>query len=320
MIMIGLIGVLVIGVLIGFIVNEVAYGEPFMVGGVNGEKNILVAFEDKLNIIMYDNGDSLVEVYDSTLKQFKSGFMLKSNVLIIIGVDLGDSYRLNVYSSDGIDTFTAYPVTDTKVEDPKNTVTVGADISRWDIPTTGRSDKTIVIPEKEFDPDTLKVISGVPHSVQWTHDLNFDFMVVDTAIKSETDSRIKNALVEMTMINPIGKIIGTWNGSTDNLGNHGNSWHVEDNEMIGEYTLNATANYENFTQKSLLVSFFVTPLNSDGSNAKCPNWYFYNDTSTLCQQDCKGGFTWNTTSILCQIQCSEPKVVDYTNNICEEVK
>lgn len=293
MVMIGLIGALVIGVLIGFIVIN-AYGEALTIEGATNTHGIFISMEGTENIIMWDTLDGYSEHFDGKLKTYNSGgFSLKnpeSGIAVWGHPVTSELWRLVILTSDGVVRMPGNTVIINDITTVNSTTTIesqssiGADISRYDIPTTGRSDHIIIIPEKEFDPDTLEILSGVPHSVQWTHDLNFDFMVVDTAIKSEMDSRIKNAWVEMTMINPIGQIIGTWNGSTDNLGNHGNSWHVEDNEMIGEYTLNATANYENFTQKSLLVSFFVTPLNNDGSSAKCPNWYFYNDTSNICEE------------------------------------
>ena len=110
------------------------YGDPFIVAGEKGEKSILVAFEGDLNIIKYDNGLHTVEAFDAKFKQYNSGFVIKSKYVHVIGVDLGNnSYRLNVYSHNGIDTFTVYPLQGERIE-PKSSV--GADLSRYDIPDT----------------------------------------------------------------------------------------------------------------------------------------------------------------------------------------
>lgn len=224
--------------------------------------------------------DYLFEDPNSNVKMYSSGgFSLKNHTvgIMIFGHPEGEYYKMTVFVNGTVHRLLVdlYPIAENITEEP--TSSVGADLSRWDIPTEGRSDKVIVIPEKEFDPNTLEIIPVVPHAVQYKHNFLFDFVVVDTAIKSEMDQKLENAWIEITMINPLNDIVGEWSGTTNGLGSHGDVWYVQDNEILGQYTLNATAGIEGFAQKTKLVSFFVMPLDSE-SGSECPTLYNWNGT------------------------------------------
>ena len=265
-----------------FFCIPVANAELLSIEAGNDKHGIFLSIEDNESIIIWETATGFSEHFDSKLKMYPSGgFSLKNpeSGIAVWGHQKGKTWDLFILTNDGIvrlmgqsiffDNVEPLKVTNatTTTIEPKNSI--GADITKWDIPTEGRTNHQYVAPEKVFDPNTLKIISSVPKSVQYKHNLNFDFSVVDTTVKSEKDQKIENANVEILMINPLGKSIQQWRGTTNSLGSFGDSWFVVDNEIIGEYTLNVTAAFEDFTKKSTLVSFFVTPID-ENSARKCP--------------------------------------------------
>jgi len=253
--------------------------------------------EDKVNVFyglanIFKDPDSIIKLYKSggfSLKNYDLGIAIyahpvsKTEMIKFVVLENGKVSRFIALMEDSI-TYNeiSNDVNHPQKIEPKSSI--GADISKWDIPTQGRNDYTIIIPEKEFDPDTLEIISSVPHFIEYKHILNFDFGVIDNNILSKTDQRVKSAIVNISLINPIGENIIHWNGITNNLGYFGDSWYVQDNEMLGQWGFNVTASFDNFTQKNTLVNFFVIPLDDD-STRKCPLSYSWNPTSMICEKE-----------------------------------
>jgi len=264
-----------------------------IVGVFDGNRSILIVNDD-INIIkIQDEYGMISEYYNSEIKLYRDGgFSMKNRESLIavwihpidnglykvILIDNGDRHRFLTVLGDFDDVYNE----DFVVKEPKSSI--GADINKWNIPTQGRNNHTIIIPEKEFNPDTLEIISNIPHFIEYKHTLNFDFGVIDNAILSETDQRVKDATINISLINPFGEDIIQWSGITNNLGYFGDSWYVEDNEVLGQWRFNVTASFDNFTQKNTFVNFFVIPLDDD-STRKCPLSYFWNSTSMICEED-----------------------------------
>lgn len=159
LVMIGLIGALVIGVFIGFVVNE-AYGEgPLTIEGATNTHGIFISMEGTENIIMWDTEDGYSEHFDGKLKTYNSGgFSLKNpeSGIAVWGHPVGDgTWRLviltaplregsgvvrmtgNTVVMNDITTVNSTTSNSTTIE-PKSSI--GSDITRYDIPTTtGRS-------------------------------------------------------------------------------------------------------------------------------------------------------------------------------------
>ena len=272
------------------------YGEPFIVVGEKGEKSILVAFEGDLNIIKYDNGHQKFEFFDSHFKQYNSGFFIRSDGIGIIGVDLGDSFRLNVYTSKGIDTFTAYPQT-VKVE-PKSSV--GADLSKWEYDSVGRNDYVIVIPVDEPKPDRLDILVDMPRTVQYKHDFNWDLVAIDTEIKSEKDRRLENVSIYGKILDPLGLTLKVFDGHTSQFGLFAGDMYIPDNQRLGEYTLKLSASKRGMDSITKTMSFFVIPLDSGSSSSKCPpGIYSWNGTMCVDSNNCTSSHWYNATSQQC---------------------
>lgn len=320
---IGMLSALVIGIFIGFLVNE-AYAEETVIAAENSENSILIAFDGDLSYILYETSQGISEHYDGKLKVYSSGGFSVKNYetgIAIWGHFNGDSYDLFVLTSDGVDRFTGYiqieeiEVVEEKI-DPEyaNKIlkeywenrlgyipddSLGVDISKWDIPSEGRSDYEYVTPGKEFDPDTLDMIVSNPNSVQYKHTFSFDVIAINTEIASKKDQRIQDVTVIAKVTNPIGELVQYWKGITDKYGKFEASFFVPDNTMLGLYTLQIVADLEKYTTNTKSIPFYVTPQDKDGLSS-CPTNYMRNSTSLMCQKICE-----------------DPYIINYVKNICE---
>jgi len=250
--------------------------------GSGVDSKIFLDIQGKSSMVDFDTKYGNFEIKDFKIKFYNSGgFSLKnpeSGILVFGHPVTSTQYEIFVLTSDGPYRLLAN-VIDLNYSEPKSNL--GADITRHDIPTNGRTDHTYVIPEESFDPDTLDIISNVPYNVQYKHEIVFDFTVIDSSIASEKDQRLGNAQTSITLTNPLGVIVEQWSGLTDSFGSFNESWFVVDNEVLGEYTLDVLSSFENFTDTTATVSFFVIPI--DESGARCPSYTIWNGTAGLCE-------------------------------------
>lgn len=272
-------------IFIGYLIPE-AISEQLIFSGNNNNSFILLAVEKDTNYLFFERDDIRIMVTDSTIRVYNSGGISIKNPdagIFVWGHPDGNKYNLTILTSAGFDKITV-----TSIFSEPEKVIVGADISRYDIPTEGRSQPTpYVKPEKVHDLDSLDILTSVPHKVQYRHNFYFDFTAIDTQIKSKNDQRLSGVSVFTTIFNPIEEIMGTWNGTTISNGWWGNEYYIIENQMLGEYNLKVTMEKENYTPITKMISFFVIPLTDDGGSArKCPFGYFYNNTQQ-CEEDLK---------------------------------
>ena len=105
-----MLGALVMGVFIGFLVNE-AYAEETIINAKNADKSILIAFDGDLSYILYETPQGISQHYDGKLKVYNSGgFSLKSyeTGIAVWGHFNGASYDLFVLTTEGVDRFTGH--------------------------------------------------------------------------------------------------------------------------------------------------------------------------------------------------------------------
>lgn len=285
---------------------QVAEAEPIRTISGFGEDGAIVIRDNGSNKITLYDGDTgkKSEHFDSRVKTYNSGgFSMKNHEsgIIVFGHPINDDgqYKLLVLTSDKVYRFIGVSgIIEELNEEPSSSV--GRDISRWDIPTTGRSDYKYVKPVEQHNPDTLDLLFSVPQSVQWLYNLNFDLTAIDTQIKSENDRRLSNVPISVQILNPLMEIVDTWDGTTDNFGVFGDSYYIADNQMIGEYTLKASIEKENYTSISKMVSFFVIPLVGDNSSNACPVQLILNSTQFCVDSDgCVSWQIFNVTSNFC---------------------
>jgi len=256
--------------------------------GVFDEGSIFIADNGTNNvIILYDNVGNSTKHYDSTVKEYNSGSFvmrnIQSGILVFAHPIQYDQYKLVIVTTDKVYRLIGVlqiiselePVESVEVQP---TSSVGADITKWDIPTEGKSDYVYVAPIEEHDPDTLDILFSVPQQIQWLYALNFDLTAIDTKIASEQDQRLPDVPINVQILNPIMEIVGTWNGTTDNFGVFGEKYYIVGNQMLGEYKLQASIEKENYTSVSKMVSFSVIPLATGSSSQKCPLGYMVNST------------------------------------------
>jgi len=251
--------------------------------GSGVDSKIFLSISGSSNMVALDTADGRSHHVESKVKFYNSGgFSLKNpeSGILVFGHPISDvQYKILILTSDGPYRLLAN-VIDLNYSEPKSSL--GADITRHDIPTVGRIDHTPTIHEEVFDPDTLDIISNVAHNVQYKHEIVFDFTVIDSSIASEKDQRVGNAQTSITLTNPLGVIIEEWSGLTDNFGSFNESWFVVDNEVLGEYTLDVLSSFESFTDTTATVSFFVIPID-EGSSSRCPSYTIWNGTGGLCE-------------------------------------
>ena len=141
--------------LIAVLFVSVQYAEAqewtLMIEGQNEDHGIFIAIEGNSNIIMWDTLDGYSEHFDSRLKTYKSGgFSLKNpeSGIAVWGHPIEDAtqYKLVILTSEGVERMVASVIGFTPIEETEKETTtreepessVGADISKWDIPTVGR--------------------------------------------------------------------------------------------------------------------------------------------------------------------------------------
>lgn len=276
---------LVIAVIL--IIASVQYAEAKSMQTIQGgfDGNSIVILIDGIDNTITLNYDGITsEHYDGVIKTYNSGAFAIKNVasgIALFAHPIGnEQYRLvvitndNVYRLIGVSEIVSEDVVAPSYDEPVSSI--GTDISKWDIPTDGRSEYEIIIPTESHNPDSLDMITSVPYTVEFKHDFRFDVTAIDTQIKSESDQKLSDVSVGITMTNPIGETIEIWDGLTGTNGLFGNVWYVPDNQMIGEYKLHVTMEKENYTSILQMVSFFVQPTDED-SNSSCPAGYVHND-------------------------------------------
>jgi len=269
-----------------------AQAEILNIVGNNEDRKIFIAIEDNLNIIKVDTKEGYSEHFESKIKQYHTGaFSLKnpeSGILLWAHPTNDTQWKIIVLTNAGVERFIGNTIHLNNIQITETTQLdnfIGADISKWDIPTNGRSDYKYVKPEKVWNPNSLDVLFSVPNKVKYKHNLNFDFTAIDTQIHNKNDQRLSDVSMFVTILNPIGDIMGTWNDTTNDFGVFGEKYYIVENQMLGEYKLKVSLDKENYTSISKMVSFFVIPIDNDSSSNKCPYGYFLN--STECVENIK---------------------------------
>lgn len=274
-------GLIVVLVTILFVSVQYANAEPLTITANNGEMDMSIIIDDDYNTVKIQTEKSLFQYWDSYVKYFKSGaFKVSSKYLLLFVSPISDGqYKIAYITSDGIQRFTGNKVTEI-YDEPKSSV--GADITKYDIPNVGRSEHKITPYSKQHNPDSLDMVFSVPDRIEYKHDFKFDVIAIDTQIKPKSDQKLSNVTVTTFILNPIGEIIGNWNGTTNISGFFGGVWYVPDNQMLGEYKVKVSMEKENYTPILKMVSFFVQPL-EDSNSSKCPYNFTLNSTTGVCE-------------------------------------
>lgn len=149
--------ILAIMVLVAVLFVSVQYAQAderiLMIEGQNKDHGIFIAIEGNSNIIMWETLDGYSEHFDGKLKTYKSGgFSLKNlkSGIAVWGHPIEDAtqYKLVIFTSEGVERMTASVMDYTPLEETENKSgptrvepksSVGTDITKWNIPTTGRS-------------------------------------------------------------------------------------------------------------------------------------------------------------------------------------
>lgn len=288
---------------------------------VNEENSISVTWEDDLGFISYNNSQGPSEHWPVSKFFNSGGFVMISPEINVWGHFLDDDqYDLTVQTYEGIEKFTTQallnvPDKEKIIGEETNNIlkeywenrlgqipddSLGADISKWDIPSEGRSDYEYVTPGKEFDPDTLDMIVSNPNSVQYKHTFSFDVIAINNEIASKKDQRIQDVTISAKITNPIDELVQYWSGVTDKYGKFEGAFFVPDNTMLGLYTLEIVADLERYTTNTKSIPFYVTPQDKDGLSG-CPTGYMRNSTSLICQIECENGYKINYTKNICEV-------------------
>jgi hypothetical protein len=161
--------------------------------------SILIANQDDLNIILFQNENGLSEHYDSTIKKYKSGgFSMKSpeSGILVYGHKISMSeYKLVIITSEKVyrligfvDVLEEIQTQTTIIEEsiiiePKSSI--GADVSKWIIPTHN---------SKNQEPSMLLTIKGEKiDSLQLGDSYEKTFRVYD----ARSNSNLENADVSL---------------------------------------------------------------------------------------------------------------------------
>lgn len=290
-----------------FCVMPLVDAELLTIKGSNDYSGILIGIDDNQNIIKWLTKDGHFEKQNSSkVKLYNSGGFTFKNVemgIKVWGHPTSDTtqYKLTILYGNEFQKMTASTIDNSEFANIKSKSSVGADISKYDIPTEGRKEITSYVkPEKVHDPDSLDMIPSVPQKVSYKHNFNFDFTAIDTQIKSQNDQRLTGVSVFTTIFNPIGEIMGTWNGTTGNMGLFGDQYYIIENQMIGEYKIETTMKKDNYNPVTKMISFFVLPSEDNDSNKSCPSGYWLNNTAGFCQVICQSGYV-NNESGQCRV-------------------
>ena len=274
-----------------FISVQYAEAEVIVIEGMNNYNGIFISLEENSNLIMLDTNDKNTTAFDSIINTYHDGGFSMKNAEEHVAVWLhpinDTDYRVVVLTSDGVYRMIASIISDDDVQATTQSSelvsSIGADISKWDIPTTGRSEPGVQTEiENQWNPDSLELLFSVPFKISYKHNLNFHFTAIDKQIISKNDQKLKGVSAITTITNPIGEVMGTWNGTTGNKGLYGGEYYIVDNQMLGEYKLKVSLEKENYTPITRITSFFVLPAD-ENNNTSCPSGYFLNGTTGLCQ-------------------------------------
>jgi len=140
-----------------FVSVQYADAVEILLEGESKNHGIFIAIQGNDNIMMWDTLDGYSEHFDSKQKIYKSGGFSIKNVkdgIAVWGHPLSDTqYKLVILTSEGVSRIVSDVISMDTVEtvtksgditeriDPKSSV--GADITKWDIPTAGRISDTL---------------------------------------------------------------------------------------------------------------------------------------------------------------------------------
>ncbi len=133
-------GIFTLLVLVTILFASVQYAEaePLTITANNGKMDLSIIIDGDSNTVKIQTEKSLFQHWDSYVKYFKSGaFKVSSKYMLLFVSPISDGqYKIAYITSDGIQRFTGNKVIEIKYGEPKSSV--GADITKYDIPNVGR--------------------------------------------------------------------------------------------------------------------------------------------------------------------------------------